>query len=203
MTIVLATRNLGKISEIKALLPDVSIELATSFPDCPHPEETGTTFKENALIKALAITKFTQKIALADDSGLEVDALGGAPGIYSSRFAGAQANDRENIDYLLQTLNGIPISNRTARFRCAIALTTPDEKTWIVEGVCEGQILKESRGNSGFGYDPLFIPSGYKKTFGELDENIKNLISHRAIALRQIQHIISKLKGNHEKMDKR
>ena len=168
MTIVLATRNLGKISEIKALLPDVSIELATSFPDCPHPEETGTTFKENALIKALAITKFTQKIALADDSGLEVDALDGAPGIYSSRFAGAQANDRENIDCLLQALNGIPISNRTARFRCAIALTTPDEKPGLWKGFVKARYLTNYGGIRDLVMTLYLFPVVIRKLLGNL-----------------------------------
>ena len=194
MTIVLATRNQGKIAEIKALLPGVRVQPAASYPGCPEPDETGRNFEENALLKARAAAQFTGRAALADDSGLEVDALDGAPGVRSARYAGAGATDRDNIQRLLDALDGTPDADRTARFRCAMAVAAPDGRTWIAEGVCEGRIIREPRGGSGFGYDPLFIPAGYKSTFGELDTTVKNRISHRAIALDRILNVLPALR---------
>ncbi|MCY3772840.1 MAG: RdgB/HAM1 family non-canonical purine NTP pyrophosphatase [Gemmatimonadetes bacterium] len=195
MPIVLATRNRGKISEIKALLPGVRFEPAASFPGCPEPEESGRTFEENALIKARAVARYTERTALADDSGLEVDALGGAPGVRSARYAGTDATDQDNLLRLLDALDGISDADRTARFRCVMAVAAPDGRTWTEEGVCEGRILREPRGTSGFGYDPLFVPAGYGNTFGELDAAIKNHISHRSMALRRIAGILKTLPG--------
>ena len=192
MTIVLATRNPGKISEIEALLTGVRIATAASFPGCPEPKESGRTFEENALIKARAVAGFTGKTALADDSGLEVDALGGAPGVHSARYAGATASDGDNMGRLLDALSGV--ADRTARFRCVIAVVAPDGRTWTSDGVCEGRILREPRGESGFGYDPLFVPAGYDSTFAELDARMKNRISHRAMALRRIAETLGALK---------
>lgn len=194
MTIVLATRNPGKISEIEALLTGVRVAPAASFPGCPEPEESGRTFEENALIKARAVAGFTGKTALADDSGLEVDALGGAPGVRSARYAGASASDRDNMRRLLDALADVSYADRTARFRCVIAVVAPDGRTWTSDGVCEGRILREPRGESGFGYDPLFVPAGYDSTFAELDASTKNRISHRAMALRRIAETLGALK---------
>ena len=194
MTIVLATRNPGKISEIEALLTGLRVATAASFPGCPEPEESGPTFEENALIKARAVAGFTGKTALADDSGLEVDALGGAPGVHSARYAGATASDGDNMGHLLDALSGVADADRTARFRCVIAVVAPDGRTWTSDGVCEGRILREPRGESGFGYDPLFVPAGYDSTFAELDASTKNRISHRAMALRRIAETLGALK---------
>lgn len=195
MPIVLATRNQGKITEIKALLPGVRFETASSFPGCPEPEESGRTFEENALIKARAVARHTGRTALADDSGLEVDALDGAPGVRSARYAGPDATDRDNMLHLLDALDGISDADRTARFRCVMAVVTPDGRTWTEEGVCEGRILREPRGVSGFGYDPLFVPSGHENSFGELDAAIKNRISHRSRALRLIANVLKTFPG--------
>ena len=194
MTIVLATRNPGKICEIEALLTGLRFATAASFPGCPEPEESGHTFEENALIKARAVAGFTGKTALADDSGLEVDALGGAPGVHSARYASATASDRDNMHRLLEALADVADGDRTARFRCVMAVVAPDGRTWTSDGLCEGRILREPRGESGFGYDPLFVPAGYESTFAELDARTKNRISHRAMALRRIAEILGDLK---------
>ncbi len=193
MTIVLATRNPGKISEIEALLPGVRCAPAASFPGCPEPEESGRTFEENALIKARAVSRYTGRTALADDSGLEVDALDGAPGVRSARYAGDRASDGENLRRLLDALDGVDEAGRAARFRCVVAVVAPDGGAWTAEGVCEGGILREPRGESGFGYDPVFVPAGYDKTFAELDAGVKNRISHRAMALRRIAKALNAL----------
>ena len=193
MTLVLATRNPSKISEIKALLPGVRVAPAASFAGCPEPEETGRTFEENALIKSRAVSRYTGKIALADDSGLEVDALDGAPGVHSARYAGTDATDQDNLRRLLDALDGISDAERTARFRCVVAVVVPDGRTWTAEGACEGRILQAPRGDAGFGYDPLFVPAGYENTFAELDAGVKNRISHRALALRRIADVLKSL----------
>lgn len=193
MIIVLATRNIGKIAEIKALLPHFQVLPAASYPGCPEPKETGQDFEANALLKARVITEFTGISSLADDSGLEVDALDGAPGVRSARYAGASATDKDNIDRLLEALRGIPDADRTARFRCVMALATSDGRTWTTEGVCEGCIVREPQGTSGFGYDPIFVPVDYENTFGELETNVKNRISHRAIALRHMLNVLQNL----------
>lgn len=193
MTLVLATRNPGKISEFEALLPGVRIAPAASIPGCPEPEESGRTFEENALIKARTVSRYTGRTALADDSGLEVDALDGAPGVRSARYAGDHASDRDNMDRLLEALDGMAEAGRTARFRCVVAVVAPDGRTWTAEGVCEGRILREPRGESGFGYDPVFVPAGYDKTFAELDAGVKNRISHRAVALSRIAEALNEL----------
>lgn len=193
MTIVLATRNTGKISEIQALLPGVQFAAAASFPGCPDPDESGHTFEENALIKAQTVSRYTGRPALADDSGLEVDALDGAPGVRSARYAGDRAGDEENMLRLLDALNDVADADRTARFRCVVAVVAPDGGAWTADGVCEGRILREPRGESGFGYDPVFVPAGYQKTFAELDAGVKNRISHRAVAIRRIAEALNAL----------
>ena len=184
-TLILATRNSGKIKEIQYLLAGTSWQVRSCdvYEGCPEPEETGNTFVENALIKARAIAEYTGQITLADDSGLEVDALDGAPGIRSARYSGPDATDISNNALLLQNLSGLPDDRRTGRFRCAIAILTPDGRIWTTSGTCEGHIGNKARGGGGFGYDPLFTPDGYNQTFGELDPNVKNSISHRGKAM--------------------
>jgi len=184
--VVLATRNKGKIKEFADLLGQVfekiiSLRDLGSLPDII---EDGKTFKENALKKARSVAKFTQKTALADDSGLEVEALGGRPGVFSSRYAGENAGDKENLEKLLKELNGI--TNRKARFVCNLALVFPDGQEIIVEGVCEGIILDEPRGEGGFGYDPVFFLPDLNKTMAELTLQEKNLISHRSRAIKAL-----------------
>jgi XTP/dITP diphosphohydrolase len=152
--------------------------------------EDGATFLENALKKAGAACEYTRFPALADDSGLEVDALDGRPGVLSARYAGPDATDRENTEKLLAELNGVPEVKRTARFRCAIALATPEKLVAVVEGVCEGRIAAEERGSRGFGYDPVFVKTDSTKTFAELPLELKNRVSHRALALERALMVI-------------
>jgi len=184
-TLILATRNTGKIKEIRHLLAGSGwqVKPCDVYKGCPEPEETGDTFQENALIKARAIAEYTGQICLADDSGLEVDALDGAPGIRSARYSGPDATDISNNTLLLQNLSGLRDDRRTGRFRCAIAILTPSGRIWTTSGTCEGHIGNKARGSRGFGYDPLFTPVGYNQTFGELDPNVKNSISHRGKAI--------------------
>lgn len=146
--------------------------------------EDGKTFEHNALIKARTIAKKTNMIAISDDSGLEVDAIGKKPGIYSARFAGENATDEENRQKLIKSLKNIPMSQRSARFVSAIAVVFPDGKEFVVRGTCEGNIGFEEKGKNGFGYDSLFIVDGYNKTFAEIPSSVKNAISHRANALK-------------------
>jgi len=182
--VILATTNTGKVRELVALLADLPASVS-SLADWPEPIkviEDGITFEENAIKKAKEVAQRTGKIALADDSGLEVDALGGAPGVYSARFAGENATDAENNQKLLEMLQGIPLPKRTARFRCAVAIATPQGKVVTTMGTCEGLIGEMPQGEHGFGYDPLFYVPEYGKTFAELELVIKNQISHRAKA---------------------
>ncbi len=186
MKVVLATNNQGKIKEFAILLNRV-FEKVISLRDLgsmPDIIEDGDTFGEHALKKARAISEFTQKPTLADDSGLEVEILGGRPGVFSARYAGDKASDKENIIKLLQELGGA--SNRKARFICNLALVIPNEREIIVEGTCEGIITHEPRGEGGFGYDSVFFVPKMNKTFAELSFKEKNLISHRAHAVRAL-----------------
>lgn len=200
LKIVLATKNKGKIEEIKYILKEsgikeaVEIQPLSDYPDIPEIAEDGTTFSENAAKKAVTVARATGLTAVADDSGLEVDALNSAPGIYSARFAGEGSTDSENIRKLLRLLEGIPDEKRGAGFVCVIAIADPDGNVELMEGKCRGIIAMEERGTSGFGYDPVFIVPGYGKTFAELGEEIKNKISHRAIALGKLKsHIKPKI----------
>lgn len=195
MTIVLATRNKGKIREFTRLLAGRQVRSCATYTGCPEPEEIGETFTENAIIKARAVADFTGAVTLADDSGLEVDALGGAPGVYSARFAGPDATDEQNRLKLLDHLKAVMDADRTARFRCIIAIATPDGEIQTADGVCEGRIGWQEKGNKGFGYDPLFIPDGFSQTFAELGTEIKNGISHRAMALEGTLAILNRLAG--------
>ncbi len=197
--IVLATRNKDKIKEIKNILRDLSINLLTldEFPAAPQVEEDGNTLEENATKKALEIAIFTKKIALADDSGLEVEALNGEPGVYSARFAGEKATYEDNNKKLLQLLKHTPPEKRKAQFKCVIAVVKPiyinnklEEKIRLAEGICSGFITQEYKGNKGFGYDPVFFVPEYGKTFAEMNIEEKNKISHRAKALQSAKKML-------------
>ncbi|MEZ0329326.1 MAG: XTP/dITP diphosphatase [Dissulfuribacterales bacterium] len=192
MKMILATKNKGKIKEFQALVQGMPIELLSleDVPDMPDVLEDGCSFQENALKKADAIAKHTGITAIADDSGLEVDALNGAPGIHSARYAGEMATDHENIQKLLKTLNGLPMEKRTARFRCVIAVCTPDGRHITTEGICEGAIALEPNGSYGFGYDPIFFLTDRNCTMANLKPAIKNSISHRAMALEKLKDIL-------------
>ncbi|MDW7675981.1 MAG: XTP/dITP diphosphatase [Bacillota bacterium] len=195
MKLILATRNKGKISEFKELLKDTGFEITgiEQYPFLQEVAETGSTFAENAALKAEYVANATNILAVADDSGLAVDALNGAPGINSARFAGVHGDDQANNDKLLMLLAKVPPEQRTGRFCCAIAITPPGGATIIVEGVCEGTIASEPKGDKGFGYDPLFIPEGYKVTMGQMPDEEKNKISHRAKAVAKAHDIIGKV----------
>ena len=192
MILVVATRNKKKLEEIKALLADMPIEVLSllDFPNLRETPETGNTSAENAELKAKAAAEATGRIALADDSGLEVDALGGQPGILSNRFAGSEATDEDKYKRILELLEGVPDEERTARFRAAVAIATPEGKTVLVEGTCEGRIAREPRGENGFGYDPIFYLPEYGKTMAELPASEKNRISHRAKALQAAKRVL-------------
>lgn len=210
MKLILATRNLGKVNELTTMLNetrenynthrrirDIQVLSLQDFPDVPEVEEDGETYQENAAKKATVIADYTGHRTLADDAGLEVEALGGDPGVHSKRWAGDDVTDEERVQKLLDVLEGV--ANRNARFVSAIAIAEPTiklscnqskqatesgEQVQVVVGKCEGHIIHAPAGDSGFGYDPIFVPNGYEKTFSELGETIKNRISHRGEALR-------------------
>jgi XTP/dITP diphosphohydrolase len=192
--IILATRNQHKFAEIKEILGELPIELVSlnDYPQIPGIEETGSTFVENAVLKAQTIFELTQEWSIADDSGLEVFALNGSPGIYSARFAGDDHDYVENNQKLLKLLSDVPLQQRKAQFRCVAAIVGPGYKE-IMEGIVQGRIINELRGNNGFGYDPLFIPEGYDKTFAELSEETKNQISHRALAFEKVKEVLTNI----------
>jgi XTP/dITP diphosphohydrolase len=181
MDLLLATRNPHKTQEFRELLGDsFEIKDVRADSEIPLPEETGSTFKENAILKAVTISKHTHGLVIADDSGLEVEALNGAPGIYSARYAGEDATDIANVDKLLRALKNV--RQRSARFRCVIALARAGNILGTFDAFAEGAIVNEPRGNSGFGYDPVFQPAGFEQTFAEMEPELKNRISHRAAA---------------------
>jgi XTP/dITP diphosphohydrolase len=190
--LVLATRNPNKVEEIKALLADVPVRVLSllDYPEIPDTPETGATFAENAEIKARAAAQATGHTTLADDSGLEVDALGGEPGVYSNRFAGPGASDRDKYMRVLELLRGVPDEKRTARFKATIAIASPEGEVKIVEGTCEGRIAREPKGTNGFGYDPIFRLLELGKTMAELTPEEKNAISHRGKALRAAKNLL-------------
>lgn len=193
-TLVIATKNPGKMLEFKELLGDIPYEIV-SLKDFPpiQIEESGKSFEENAMIKAKAVAAATGLTALGDDSGLEVKALGGKPGIYTTRYAGEGATDIEKIKKLLRELKDVPWEQRQARFVCSLALAFPEGETFIEHGFCEGLIATELRGEHGFGYDPIFYLPQYGMTFAELDHTEKNKISHRAQAAKKIKiHLMSR-----------
>jgi XTP/dITP diphosphohydrolase len=196
--IVLATANTHKVIEFQRILNELVSDLelvpASDFLGVPEVAETGATFAENALIKARAINDFTKLPALADDSGLVVDALNGAPGIFSARYAGLTATDAENVEKLLIEIKDISPDLLFARFECAIALVDSQQNLeLVVEGQMPGQVIKEVRGENGFGYDPVFVPQGLAKTSAELSDQEKDQISHRGIALRKIAVLLKQL----------
>jgi XTP/dITP diphosphohydrolase len=197
VNIVIASKNKKKIEEIKRIfekecrqdqsrgaeLFHIKIFTLNDFPECPDIIEDGETFEENAIKKALSVAKYTDMTALADDSGLEVYALNRAPGVHSARYAGEDTDDKRNIEKLLYEMYSYAGDKRKARFVCSVVLVLPDGKTNTFHGYIEGRIGTESKGCGGFGYDPVFYPEGYTKTFSEMDEDEKDAISHRGMAL--------------------
>jgi len=182
--LLVGSKNPDKVLEIRRFLAGLPVRVTDlSAFDVPDVAEDGDTFEANAAAKARGFAAETGLLTVADDSGLEIDALGGAPGVYSARFAGEPPDDEANNALVLERLAGVPDDKRTARFRCVIALASPEGLIFTTEGRVEGRIAREERGDYGFGYDPLFIPVGYERTFGELGREIKDSISHRARAL--------------------
>lgn len=193
MDIVLASTNGYKIREIKTLLKPLQKFDLYSLLDFPHyqqPPETGATFEGNATLKALHAAKTLKKWVITDDSGLVVPALGGAPGIYSARYAGEKASDKDNRKKLLQEMSHLEELDRAAYFECCIVLASPEKVEKVVNGVCEGTIITEERGSNGFGYDSLFLKHDYHQTFAELGESVKNQVSHRAKALQKLKILL-------------
>jgi XTP/dITP diphosphohydrolase len=183
--LLVATGNSHKTAEIRAILgAGYVVSDLKAHPELPEVEETGSTFLENATLKAVEISKQVDGLILSDDSGLEVDALGGEPGVYSSRYAGEAGNDEANNKKLLHELQGK--DNRKARFRCVMVLAQDGEVLTSFDGAVEGRMLSELHGEGGFGYDPLFVPDGYDQTFSQLSEGIKNQLSHRAVAMQKV-----------------
>jgi XTP/dITP diphosphohydrolase len=204
LTLLLATGNRGKLAELRALLADLPIELvslSSVLPDRPPPVEDGVTFEDNARIKARAAAGAAVMVTLAEDSGLEVDALGGRPGVRSARFAGEGATDAENNATLLEALEDVEDDQRTARFRCAMILIDPwaegPSREVSVEGRCEGAIAREPMGAGGFGYDPLFVLAGHGQTMAEIAEDEKNVVSHRARAVAALRPALTELIARH------
>jgi XTP/dITP diphosphohydrolase len=186
--LVVATRNRHKTREIQHILGPEFMVRDLADTEVPEICENGTSFEENAKLKALAASRHLPALVIADDSGLEVDALGGAPGIYSARYAGANATSRDKIDKLLRELKRLRATDdqRRARFRCVVALARDGDLLGTFEGTVEGRITEKARGDAGFGYDPIFVPDGFGQTFGELSAQVKNAISHRAKAIRAL-----------------
>jgi XTP/dITP diphosphohydrolase len=184
--LLLSTRNAHKTREVQLILgPEFTVRDLGAYPEIAEIRESGTSFEENAMLKAVTASKKIPDLLIADDSGLEVDALGGAPGIYSARYASTNATEEEKIDQLLRELARVGATDdaRGARFRCVVALARKGNLLRTFEGIVEGKIADNARGNGGFGYDPIFIPQGFKQTFGELPAEVKNTISHRAQAI--------------------
>ncbi|MEU2430473.1 RdgB/HAM1 family non-canonical purine NTP pyrophosphatase [Streptomyces sp. NPDC007861] len=197
--LILATRNAGKIAELRAILADAGLPHdlvgAEAYPDIPDVKETGTTFAENALLKAHALAAATGLPAVADDSGLCVDVLGGAPGIFSARWSGAHGDDAANLRLLLAQLADIGDEHRGAHFACAAALALPDGTERVVEGRLTGVLRHDPVGTNGFGYDPILQPEGYDVTCAQLTPEEKNAISHRGKAFRELVPVVRELLG--------
>ena len=195
MNIVIASNNKGKIEEIKKFYERLKINFFSlkDFPSIQKTDEEFETYQENALQKAKKVSEFTKMIALADDSGIEIDALEGKPGVHSARFGGEKISDKKRNQKILRLLKDIPESLRKAKFICVIAIAKPDGEFYIVKGICKGVIAKKPKGDSGFGYDPIFFLPGYNNTFAEMDINLKNRISHRAKALKKAEKILRAL----------
>lgn len=186
--ILVATRNIGKAQEFKALFEPRGYQIETlhDYDDLPEIEETGETFAENARLKAEKISRLTNRVVIGDDSGLMVEALDGAPGIYSARYSGKGHNDRANNKKLLEELEGLEADQRKAKFHTSLAVAGPGKETLMIKGEVEGRILTEARGNNGFGYDPLFFHEESQKSLAELNAEEKNEISHRGTALKNL-----------------
>lgn len=197
MEIIAATKNPGKVREIRKALKGLGLKIYSlgDLLDVPDIEEDGKDFTENALKKAQFYSKYFSKLTIADDSGLEVDILNGLPGIYSARYAGEGASDRKNNEKLLGEMEGIPYSKRGARFKCVIAIVSPEGREAIVEGSCRGRIGFREVGKRGFGYDPIFILPQHGKTMAQLTLEEKNKVSHRGKALRKLRRIIPKFQA--------
>lgn len=195
--VLIASKNEGKIKEFRKMLAPYGTEVLSlnDLPDAPNVEETGATFQENARLKAEAIAERYQCLAIADDSGLAVDALGGRPGICSARYAGEEKDDRKNIEKVLKELEDVPMNERSARFVCVLAVSRPGSETVFAEGECRGLITTAPRGEGGFGYDPIFYIPEMNKTFAELTSEEKNAISHRARALKNLEKLLPELLG--------
>lgn len=192
MKLVLATSNKGKVREIKHIYEDMDVVAYSDIIEPFEIEENGTTFKENALIKARAVFEALHDkdvIVIADDSGISVDALGGEPGIYSARYAGVDASDKDNLYKLVDTLKEKGLTSSKAHYTAAIAIVTKDAE-FSIHGWMYGDVITEPRGENGFGYDPIFIPEGYKKTLGELDDETKKGLSHRSQALKHTKSVL-------------
>ncbi len=199
-SVVLATRNAHKVAELGRILlaeglDDVRIVGVDAFPDVPEVPETGTTFAANALLKATAVAEAVGRPAVADDSGLCVDVLGGSPGVFSARWCGRHGDDQANLDLLLAQLGDVPDEYRAAQFVCAAALALPDGRTRVVEGVLRGSLIRSRRGTNGFGYDPIFLPDGGTRTTAELSALEKDAISHRGRAMRALVPVLRELVG--------
>ena len=192
--LVLATHNRDKVREISALLSDLGVEVLSldAFPQIGPIVEDSDTLEGNALLKANVVGRSTGLPALGDDTGLEVHCLYGEPGVYSSRYSGEHATYAENVLKLMAKMKSFPPRRRAARFRCALAFVAPGIGSRTVEGVCRGNILEKPRGTGGFGYDPLFLPKGFDKTLAEMDLSLKNTLSHRALAIKEILPILRK-----------
>jgi len=188
-SLLIATTNPGKVREFAELLADlpITVESLLDIPGAPAVREDGRTYLENAQAKALAIARWGNRTVLADDSGLEVDALGGAPGIHSARYAGTAQDSRANMLKLLQSLEGVPEARRTARFRCVLVVARPTGHTLVAQGTCEGRITAAPAGSGGFGYDPVFFYPPAGKTFAELPATIKNQVGHRGRACAELR----------------
>jgi XTP/dITP diphosphohydrolase len=191
--IAIASRNPGKIREIRSICADwpvgwVTVDEHAAWPDV---EETGESYLENALLKARAVADGVGVPAVADDSGIEVDALGGAPGPRSARYAGEEATDEQNLRMMIRALAGVPAGGRTARYRCLADLAWPDGREVSAEGTCEGSLVSKPRGTGGFGYDPIFVPAGWEQTMAELSPEEKDRISHRGRAFRALSDLVA------------
>ncbi len=193
--VIIATQNLGKAKDFEALFRPYGYDVLTlrDIDKEIDVEETGTTFEENAILKAETVAKLLNKAVIADDSGLEIDALNGEPGVYSARYAGGEKSDSANIDKVLEKMTGIPEEERHARFRCVLAIAAPGKKTRTFSGTCEGYILEERFGENGFGYDPIFWVPSEGRTLAELQPQEKAAVSHRGNAMREMKLSLSKL----------
>jgi XTP/dITP diphosphohydrolase len=198
--VIIATKNPGKAREFEHIFTPRGVKVRTllDFPEIEDVEETGTTFEENAILKAEAVSKQLNKMVIGDDSGLVVDALEGRPGIYSARYAGEQKDDQKNIEKVLSELDGKPREDRSGRFYCALAVAIPNENTVTVSGTCEGIILEEPKGTNGFGYDPIFFVPEKGVAMAELSGDEKNELSHRANALKKLDAILDTIIGKVE-----